>query len=167
MDSVKKYQNDPTPSLLQTIFKTRREYLSSTMMKMPIHYNFGARSGLPQHKGVLRRGFSSIDHLMEQLQCLDTTVLCDADKTKYGHNQKQQQHQQQPPRISLINLFSVPTNQKTVMVGRAHTVQLEQPNDFLGVLQGLVAAQRGDVLVVAQPPPPLPPKQTNNSMTTN
>jgi regulator of RNase E activity RraA len=94
--------------------------------------------------------------LLDRLRQVDTTVLCDADKALHGPLQQQQlsgHHlkQEQQDRISLIRLRSIPTKQTSVMVGVARTVLLspQHDDDFLGVVQGLLEAKPGEVLVVS------------------
>jgi 4-hydroxy-4-methyl-2-oxoglutarate aldolase len=79
----------------------------------------------------------------DMLRSLDTTTICDADKklrTEDGSYEG----------ISVLqNLVSLPTKRSTTIAGVVRTVQLTHRNDFLGVMQGLLDAQEGEVLVVA------------------
>jgi regulator of RNase E activity RraA len=77
------------------------------------------------------------------LRSLDTTTICDADK-------KLRTQDASYKGISVLpNLLSLPTKRETPMAGIVRTVQLTHRNDFLGVMQGLLEAQEGEVLVVA------------------
>jgi 4-hydroxy-4-methyl-2-oxoglutarate aldolase len=89
-------------------------------------------------------------NLMDRLRQVDTTVLCDADKALHGPLSLQPHVQKyEKDRISLIHLRSIPTKQTLVMVGVARTVLLSDHDDFLGVVQGLLEAKPGEVLVVS------------------
>ena len=81
--------------------------------------------------------------LTAALRRLDTTVICDADRRlramedgKYrGIN-------------PLHDLPMIPTKRTTTMAGVVRTVKLNECNDFLGVIQGILQANAGEVLVI-------------------
>lgn len=84
--------------------------------------------------------------LLKQLATLDTTSLCDADKTILAKSNDSSLHRGLQLLQGLTLLNNIHTN--TTMVGSARTIQCTEPNDFLAVLQGLDQAEQDDVLVI-------------------
>ena len=85
--------------------------------------------------------------LITELKKLDTSSLCDADKSMLANNR--QNHvglRLLQPKMRPMNHQS--NHKGTTMVGIAYTVQATTRNDFLSVLRGLDEANAGDVLVV-------------------
>jgi 4-hydroxy-4-methyl-2-oxoglutarate aldolase len=83
-------------------------------------------------------------NLLRELRKLDTSCLCDADKSiladKRGH-----------VGLKLMDGKIRPLNHSdnsVIMAGLARTVQLTEKDDFLAVLRGLNEAQSGEVLIV-------------------
>ncbi|KAG7357220.1 dimethylmenaquinone methyltransferase [Nitzschia inconspicua] len=99
---------------------------------------------------------TSIDHLLQKLRTVDTSALCDADKTIRSHLQ----HDNYGIRVMDCRMMR-PMNHygsrltkddrgdiQFIMAGIARTVQFTEPNDFLPVLRGLQEASADEVLVV-------------------
>lgn len=92
---------------------------------------------------------SSLQTLLRDLRQLDTSSLCDADKTKNG---------QSGSAIRLMDTTIRPMNHRrfdsacggtTIMAGVARTVSFTKPNDFLPVMRALaLEANADEVLVV-------------------
>ena len=111
------------------------------------------------HQSLLLRttATTATDLLLKRLQQLGSGPLCDADK-KY----RLMASTSDDPDVrtyaginlmdpNLMKLRSTPqqsSDGKTKMIGRARTLQLTRPNDFLAVLQALTEVKSGDVLVV-------------------
>lgn len=104
-----------------------------------------------------------ISKLLQNLRTVDTSALCDADKTL-----RAQQRQHKYDGIQVMDYRTIrPMNHPTprphncdsqdgvikvdlqiIMAGIARTVQFTDPNDFLPVLRALEEAEEDDVLVV-------------------
>ena len=94
---------------------------------------------------------SEIYHMIKQLQTLDTSSLCDADKYLLLNNSSQKDGSNQHVGLRLLQGGIRPLNHQDMartMVGVARTVQATEKDDFLCVLQGIEEAQEGEVVVV-------------------
>jgi regulator of RNase E activity RraA len=107
------------------------------------------------HSITIRRNMminssASIQYLLQDLRTVDTSSLCDADKTISGGRGDHLIRVMDSQTIRPMNHVSssVTSNPKIVMAGIARTVQFTEPNDFLPVLRGLQEAQKDEVLVV-------------------
>jgi regulator of RNase E activity RraA len=92
-----------------------------------------------------------IQNLLQDLRTVDTSSLCDADKTissNVKHLISVMDTQTIRPMNHHINLNLTSNNPKIVMAGIARTVQFTEQNDFLPVLRGLQEAQKDEVLVI-------------------
>lgn len=89
------------------------------------------------------RASSSSSALAKALQDLDTAALCDADKKLRADDDDEYQGIHLLPQLQRL-----PTQTTTAMAGVVRTVLLAQSNDFLGVIQGILQAQPGEILVV-------------------
>lgn len=81
--------------------------------------------------------------LLDGLKQLDTAAICDADKQVRASNDNAYRGIQ-----LLCDLQKLPTMKTTIMAGVARTVKLSHKNDFMGVIQGILEADAGEVVVV-------------------
>ena len=90
------------------------------------------------------RSDTTCSNLLKELRQLDTSCLCDADKSVLAARQDH-------VGLKLVDNSIQPLNHKrnnTIMAGVARTVQLTDKNDFMAVLRGLEEAHRDEVLIV-------------------
>ena len=91
-----------------------------------------------------KRSFStalSVDSLLRELRQLDTSSLCDADKTSGGNGIRVI-----APSIQAMNhRGDVPPS---IMAGVATTVSFSEPDDFLPVMRALALEARADEVLV-------------------
>jgi 4-hydroxy-4-methyl-2-oxoglutarate aldolase len=93
-----------------------------------------------------KRLYASVCEMLKDLRKVDTSALCDADKTLVSDDSEVDY-----VGLKLMKGLSARNNIENgdlVMAGIARTVQLDEPDDFLAVIRGLNDARADEVLVV-------------------
>ena len=106
----------------------------------------GAFLSAVRRRSPLRSFSSAVTELLQELRQVDTSSICDADKSLIS-NPSENDTYAGLRILQGLKPFNCFENGR-VMAGVARTVQLDVPDDFLAVLQGLEDAQRDEVLVV-------------------
>lgn len=97
---------------------------------------------------IFRRNASSlVRDTLAALRQVDTSALCDADKSVRSSNDEEGYSGLRLLQ-GIMPLNNVTDNPELMMVGVARTIQLRTQNDFLAVIQGMDLAAQDEVLVV-------------------